>query len=200
MKSSRLKIWAFATAGSVFFMTACNNGDYTKSPSTGSENTPANTDTTMSKTPMTDTTTVSANQPIANKKDATNRRGRVSLGKMTERKTGMKPDKDGIYEMTDVRPAYPGGQTALENYINNNVEYQQAAIDNNTEGKVDVEFVIDEKGNVTDAKRIGKELGGGLDDEAVKVISNMPKWTPGKVKGKNVKTRLVLPITYKIEQ
>jgi hypothetical protein len=45
---------------------------------------------------------------------------------MTERKTGMKPDKDGIYEMTDVRPAYPGGQTALENYINNNVEYQQA--------------------------------------------------------------------------
>ncbi|HZJ59818.1 MAG TPA: energy transducer TonB [Chitinophagaceae bacterium] len=200
MKSSRLKIWAFATAGSVFFMTACNNGDYTKSPSTGSENTPANTDTTMSKTPMTDTTTVSANQPIANKKDAANRRGRVSLGKMTERKTGMKPDKDGIYEMTDVRPAYPGGQTALENYINNNVEYQQAAIDNNTEGKVDVEFVIDEKGNVTDAKRIGKELGGGLDDEAVKVISNMPKWTPGKVKGKNVKTRLVLPITYKIEQ
>ena len=200
MKSSRLKIWAFATAGSVFFMTACNNGDYTKSPSTGSENTPANTDTTMSKTPMTDTTTVSANQPIANKKDAANRRGRVSLGKMTERKTGMKPDKDGIYEMTDVRPAYPGGQTALENYINNNVEYQQAAIDNNTEGTVDVEFVIDEKGNVTDAKRIGKELGGGLDDEAVKVISNMPKWTPGKVKGKNVKTRLVLPITYKIEQ
>jgi TonB family protein len=200
MKSSRLKIWAFATAGSVFFMTACNNSDYTKSPSTGSENTPANTDTTMSKTPMTDTTTVSANQPIANKKDAANRRGRVSLGKMTERKTGMKPDKDGIYEMTDVRPAYPGGQTALENYINNNVEYQQAAIDNNTEGKVDVEFVIDEKGNVTDAKRIGKELGGGLDDEAVKVISNMPKWTPGKVKGKNVKTRLVLPITYKIEQ
>ena len=200
MKSSRLKIWAFATAGSVFFMTACNNGDYTKSPSTGSENTPANTDTTMSKTPMTDTTTVSANQPIANKKDAANRRGRVSLGKMTESKTGMKPDKDGIYEMTDVRPAYPGGQTALENYINNNVEYQQAAIDNNTEGKVDVEFVIDEKGNVTDAKRIGKELGGGLDDEAVKVISNMPKWTPGKVKGKNVKTRLVLPITYKIEQ
>jgi len=200
MKSSRLKIWAFATAGSVFFMTACNNSDYTKSPSTGSENTPANTDTTMSKTPMTDTTTVSANQPIANKKDATNRRGRVSLGKMTERKTGMKPDKDGIYEMTDVRPAYPGGQTALDNYINNNVEYQQAAIDNNTEGKVDVEFVIDEKGNVTDAKRIGKELGGGLDDEAVKVISNMPKWTPGKVKGKNVKTRLVLPITYKIEQ
>jgi len=199
-KNSRGSIWALAMAGSVFFMTACNNGDYTKSPSTGSENTPANTDTTMSKTPMTDTTTVSANQPIANKKDAANRRGRVSLGKMTERKTGMKPDKDGIYEMTDVRPAYPGGQTALENYINNNVEYQQAAIDNNTEGKVDVEFVIDEKGNVTDAKRIGKELGGGLDDEAVKVISNMPKWTPGKVKGKNVKTRLVLPITYKIEQ
>jgi len=200
MKSSRLKIWAFATAGSVFFMTACNNGDYTKSPSTGSENTPANTDTTMSNTPMKDTTAVAPNKPIANKKDATNKRGRVSLGKMTERKTGMKPDKDGVYEMPDVRPAFPGGEAALENYINNNVEYQQPAIDNNTEGTVDVEFVIDEKGNVSNAKRIGKELGGGLDDEAVRVISKMPKWTPGKVKGKNVKTRLVLPITYKIEQ
>jgi protein TonB len=53
---------------------------------------------------------------------------------------------------------------------------------------------------VTSAKAIGKELGNGLDQEAVRVISNMPKWTPGKVKGKNVKTRVVLPITYKIEE
>jgi periplasmic protein TonB len=190
------KIWALAMAGSVFFMAACNNSDYTKSPST---NNPANSDTTMSNAPVTDTT--STNKPTANKNSVTNKKRHVSIGNMAEKKTSaMKPDKDGVYEMTDVRPTYPGGQAALEDYINNNVEYQQPAIDNNTEGTVDVQFVVDENGKVIDAKRIGKELGGGLDEEAVRVISNMPKWTPGKVKGKNVKTRLVLPITYKIEQ
>lgn len=201
-KISRPKIWALAMAGSVFFIAACNNSDYTKSPSTGSENNPASTDTTTGST-TTDTSlaAVSPNKPIAGKTGATNKKGHASLGKMTERKTsGMKPDKEGVYEMTDVRPAYPGGQAALEDYINNNIEYQQPAIDNNTEGTVDVQFVVDEKGNVSNVKTVGKELGSGLDEEAVKVISNMPKWAPGKVKGKDVKTRMVLPITYKIEQ
>jgi periplasmic protein TonB len=199
-KNSRPKIWALAMAGSVFFITACNNGDYTKSPSSEPGNTPASTDTT---TAMTDTSSavVSANRATAGKTASTNRKGRVSIGNVAERKTSMtKPDKDGVYEVTDVRPAYPGGQAALEDYINNNIEYQQPAIDNNTEGTVDVQFVIDDHGNVRDAKAIGRQVGNGLDDEAVRVISNMPKWTPGKVKGKNVKTRLVLPVTYKIEQ
>jgi periplasmic protein TonB len=198
-KNSRPAIWALVIAGSAFFTTACNNSDYTKTPS---ENTATNTDTTMSN-PVTDTSSgvASADKPIAGKTSSTNKKGRVSIGKMSERKTSaMKPDKDGVYEMTEVRPTYPGGQAALEDYINNNIEYQQPAIDNNTEGTVDVQFVVDENGKVGNAKIVGKELGSGLDDEAVRVISNMPKWAPGKVKGKNVKTRLVLPITYKIEQ
>lgn len=196
-KNSKPKIWALVMAGSVFFITACNNSDYTKSPST--ESSPANADTTMSNPTGTDTSSKAAS--AAGKASSTNKKGRVSLGKMTERKSStMKPDKDGVYEMTDVRPAFPGGQAALEDYINNNIEYQQPAIDDNTEGTVDVQFVVDENGRVSNAKVIGKELGSGLDDEAVRVISNMPKWTPGKVKGKDVKTRVVLPITYKIEQ
>jgi protein TonB len=196
-KNSRPKIWALVMAGSVFFITACNNSDYTKSPST--ESAPANADTAMKNPTGTDTSSTAAS--AAGKASSTNKKGRISLGKMTEKKSSsMKPDKDGVYEMTDVRPAFPGGQTALEDYINNHIEYQQPAIDNNTEGTVDVQFVIDENGSVSNAKVIGKELGSGLDDEAVRVISNMPKWTPGKVKGKDVKTRLVLPITYKIEQ
>jgi TonB family protein len=200
--NSRSTIWAVVMAGSVFLTTACDNSDYTNSPSSDSEYTQPGPDTTMSNPAMYDTgsATVSTSKPSGGNTSA-NRKGRVSLGKMPERKTStIRPDKDGVYEMTDVRPTYPGGQAALEDYINNNIEYQQPAIDNNTEGTVDVQFVIDENGNVSNAKVIGKELGSGLDDEAVKVISSMPKWTPGKVKGKNVKTRLVLPITYKIEQ
>ena len=200
--NSRLKILALAMAGSVFFITACNNSDYTKSPASESQN-PANTDTTVSNAPMNDSNSaaVSANKPATSKTNLTGKKARVTIGKMPERKTSsIKPDKDGIYEMTDVTPAYPGGQAALEDYVNNNIEYQQPAIDNATEGTVDVQFVVDENGRVGNAEIIGKQLGSGLDDEAVRVISNMPKWTPGKVKGKNVKTRLVLPITFKIEQ
>ena len=198
-KNSRQKIWALAMAGSVFFIAACNNSDYTKSPR--SEDTATNADTAMKSAPMKDTSSEASSANKPGKSGSTNKKGRVSVGKMSERKTSAtKPDKDGIYEMTDVRPTYPGGQAALEDYVNNNIEYQQPAIDNNTEGTVDVQFVVDENGKISDAKVVGKKLGSGLDEEAVKVISNMPKWTPGKVKGKDVKTRLVLPITYKIGQ
>lgn len=195
MKKNVRSIWAMAVAGSVFFMSACNNSDYTKSPAT--ENSPVNSDTTINNVPTKDTALGST----SGKTSTAKKKGKITIGKMSEeRTTNIKPDKDGVYEMTDTRPAYPGGQEALENYVNNNVEYQQPAIDDNTEGTVNVQFVVDENGNVTSAKAIGKELGNGLDQEAVRVISNMPKWTPGKVKGKNVKTRVVLPITYKIEQ
>jgi periplasmic protein TonB len=198
-KNVRSNIWAMAVAGSVFFMSACNNSDYTKSPVTEGGNAPANTDTTMSNTPMKDTTSATVSGSTSDK--TAHKKGKVTIGNMSEKRTtAIKPDKDGVYEMTDTRPMYPGGQAALENYVNNNIEYQQPAIDESTQGTVNVQFVVDENGNVTNAKEIGKELGNGLDQEAVRVISSMPKWTPGKVKGKNVKTRVVLPITYKIEQ
>jgi protein TonB len=102
--------------------------------------------------------------------------------------------------MTEVRPAFPGGQTALEDYITNNIEYPQMAVDNNKEGTVNVQFVIDENGKIENAKVIGSKLGDGLDEAAETAISRMPKWEPGKVKGKNVKTRLTLPVTFKIEE
>jgi protein TonB len=208
MKNVRPKIWALAMASAVLFFAACNSDNYTKSPANEPESTSANSDTTMNNTPMTDTTMgnrsadTSMNKSGATKKQSvSSKKRKISVGAMTEKRTNnMKPDKSGIYEFTDVRPSYPGGQDALENYINNNIEYQSPAIGDNTEGTVNVQFVVDENGNVTSAKTIGNELGSGLDREAVRVISNMPKWNPGKVKGKNVKTRLVLPITYKIEE
>ena len=120
---------------------------------------------------------------------------------MTAKNTsGMRPDKNGVYEMTDVRPSYPGGQSALESYVNDHIQYPQTAIDDNSEGTADVKFVVDENGNVKDAQVVGNKTQNGLADQAVQVVSNMPKWTPGKVKGKNVKTRVVLPITFKMQK
>jgi len=196
MENRNLKpgILVFIVSGMVVFFAACKgNNDYTKSPATESE-TPANADTAMKSTPVKTDTTSASSMSLARKKT------RFSVGTMASKtSSSMKPDKNGVYEMTEVRPAFPGGHEALVNYINDHIEYPQSAIDNNVEGTVDVQFVVDENGSVSHAKVIGNKSQTDLDNEAVQVVSNMPKWSPGKVKGKNVKTRMVLPITYKME-
>jgi len=104
-----------------------------------------------------------------------------------------------VYSRTDVAPAFAGGESALENYIGTTIEYPQEAIDNNVEGKVNVRFAVDEKGNISNVSTLGNKLGHGLEEEAIKVVSGMPKWRPGQVKGKNVKTWRILPINYRLE-
>lgn len=111
----------------------------------------------------------------------------------------MEKDKDGVYNFAETMPEFPGGQNALDNYVNNNIDFPQQAIDDNTSGTIKVAFVIDEKGKVMKAHIIGNKLGNGLDEQALKVVSNMPTWKPGKVNGKNVKTRLELPIAFQVE-
>ncbi|HEY1871130.1 MAG TPA: energy transducer TonB, partial [Chitinophagaceae bacterium] len=186
--------------GAVIFFAACNNSDYTKSPAEKTDTTTSNPDTSMSTKSSTDTSAGSMTKKKMSKAGTVKKNRKVTIGAMSTKANAKMPDKNGIYEVTDVRPSFPGGHDALENYIGNNIDYSQTAVDDNTEGTVDVQFVVDENGDVMDAKAIGKPVGNGLDDAAVKAISNMPKWTPGKVKGKDVKTRVVLPVTYKMEQ
>ena len=105
-----------------------------------------------------------------------------------------------IYTATEVAPQFPGGQNALDNYINKNVNYPQRAIDDDVTGTIHVSFVIDEKGDVTKAKVLDTaNVSDGLSQEALRAVKNMPAWTPGTVKGKNVETRLELPITFRLE-
>lgn len=126
-------------------------------------------------------------------------------GKMTSKmmavdeKSKIQMDKTGYYLRADVMPSYRRGKESLEDYITGNLEYPQEAIDNNVEGTVDIGFAVDDKGKISDVKVIGNKIGYGLEDEAIRVISEMPKWNPGQVKGKNVRTRVNLLITYKIE-
>ncbi len=129
------------------------------------------------------------------------KKGKASVSMSSENTTNekMKKDEMGYYNFTEVLPAYSGGQSGLESYIQNSIEYPQEAIDNNVEGTVNVEFAIDENGSVSNVKTIGNKIGYGLEEEAIKVVSNMPKWTPGQVKGKYVKTKRTLPITYRLE-
>jgi len=113
--------------------------------------------------------------------------------------TKMSTDKSGYYNYAEVSPYFNGGQSAIDNYINNSIEYPQDAIDNNGEGTVRVQFGVDENGKISDVTTVGQRIGYGLEEEAVRVVSNMAKWTPGQVNGRTVKTRMVIPITYRIE-
>jgi TonB family protein len=113
-------------------------------------------------------------------------------------KAKMMKGKDGVYMNPQTMPEYPGGETALSQYMESSLDYPQHALDDSKEGTVKVSFVIDENGNVMAPAVIGNKLGDGLDEEAISLIKKMPKWKPGTVKGKNVKTRLDLPITFQI--
>lgn len=143
-------------------------------------------------------TIVKTDPPVAAKPKKS---GKVSTSiAADDAKVKMEKDKMGYYNRTEVLPAYNGGQTAMENYITNTIEYPQDAIDNNIEGIVTVQFGVDENGNVSNVSTIGNKIGYGLEEEAIRVVSKMPKWTPGQIKGKNVKTWRTLPINYRLEE
>jgi TonB family protein len=108
----------------------------------------------------------------------------------------MEQDKEGIYNYAEEKPMFPGGEKALDKFIEENIHYPQNAMDNGVEGTVIVTFAVDDKGKVFSPKLKDDKLGYGLDEEALGTVAKMPKWTPGRVKGKNVKTYYDLPITF----
>lgn len=164
------------------FVVSCNDESGNNSTTT------SETDTSMS------TKSSTPDAPVKKKT------GKASV-KMTDADASAKVEKDnmGYYVRAEVMPSYNGGQSALERYINDNIEYPQVAVDNSVEGTVNVQFLVDENGNVSNVKTVGNNIGSGLEEEAIRVVSAMPKWTPGQVKGKNVKTWRTLPITYRLE-
>ncbi len=195
-----------AVSGMLLFVTACTNSTDTGNNSTGSTEVTSSTEPTKidtitgSGTVTNYMTTNNTTDTATGRTSGVKRKGKATIKMMENSIAKIEADKMGVYENTEVRPAYPGGQTALDDYINSRIEYPQTAIDDNKQGMVQVQFVVDENGKVINAKTIGNKVDDGLDEEAVRVISNMPKRTPGMVKGKKVKTRLVLPIFYMIEE
>jgi hypothetical protein len=174
----------------MYGLVACNDND-SKTSSTAmaadSSKMAATTDSTVK-----DSSAVAA-APVKKKRKASVMMESSGAGKIVK-------DKDGVYSSVEVMPVYAGGQNGLSTYVNDHIEYDAAAADDNTASTVRVSFIVDENGKVSDAHAIGdKKPGYDLSNQAVKVISNMPDWTPGKVHGKNVKTRVVLPIAFQLE-
>jgi protein TonB len=197
MKRSTIFI-ALITASSLLLMTSCNSDDYNKEPSTTEVTVP---DTAQQMTPdtagmMTTDTSGNATMNMKQNTGAKTKKGKVSTVMMTStnKSAPMNQDKQGYYSNVEVLPAYPGGQNALDNFVLKNLEYPEEAIDNSVEGVVTVNFAVDEAGKVSNAKIVGKPLGYGLEEAVLKAVNTMPTWTPGVIKGKNVKTYYTLPV------
>lgn len=83
----------------------------------------------------------------------------------------------------------------IEDYLHNNLRYPEMARESYIEGRVAVEFVVDEEGNISNVK-LARGIGGGCDEEAVRVVKNMPRWQPGRQNGRPVRVLMTLPIMF----
>jgi TonB family protein len=103
--------------------------------------------------------------------------------------------QEKVHEQVEVQPEFKGGMDGLIKYMTDNIKYPK---ETGLTGNVYVSFIVDEKGKITNAEVV-KGAGEALDKEALRVVKAMPNWNPGKDKGKNVKVKMTLPISFKMD-
>jgi protein TonB len=103
-----------------------------------------------------------------------------------------------IFMVVESMPEFPGGEAALYKYLGENIKYPQMAKESGIQGRVFVTFVVERDGRVTDV-RVLRGIGGGCDEEAVRVVESMPNWTPGKQRGKSVRVQYNLPVKFTLQ-
>ncbi len=104
------------------------------------------------------------------------------------------PEQEDL-EKSQMLPEYPGGMSELVVWLNKNLKYPQSAISRKLKGEVEVAFFIEKDGTCTDFKVV-KSANTLFDEEALRVCKMMPKWKPGKIKGKIVRTYFVIPVNF----
>lgn len=110
----------------------------------------------------------------------------------------MDADTDQVFQVVEVDPEFPGGMEALIKYLSENIKYPEQAKKDKIQGKVYISFVVEKDGSVADAKVL-RGIGGGCDEEALRVVNAMPKWTPGKQRNTPVRVQFNLPVAFKLQ-
>ena len=106
-------------------------------------------------------------------------------------------DEDDIFQVVEEMPEFPGGEEKLLEYLGKNIHYPERAREQGVQGRCIIEFVIERDGTVTEPK-IVRSLESQCDNEAVRVIKSLPKWKPGKQKGKPVRVKYTVPVQFKL--
>ena len=106
-------------------------------------------------------------------------------------------EEEEVFLVVEEDPDFPGGLGALSQFIADNIKYPELAKQNNITGRVFVSFVVEKDGSVGQVKVL-RDIGGGCGAEAVRVVKSMPKWKPGKQRGKPVRTQFNLPVNFEL--
>ena len=103
-----------------------------------------------------------------------------------------------IYNVVDQMPEFPGGMDKLLQFINGNMQYPAEARKKGIQGRVTVQFIVDEDGHITEPN-IVRSVDPFLDKEALRIIKTLPQWKPGTLKGKAVKVKYTVPVAFKLK-
>ncbi len=103
-----------------------------------------------------------------------------------------------VFTIVEEMPSYPGGDGKMYEYLGKNIKYPQIARESGIQGRVFVNFVVEPDGSVSNVKVL-RGIGGGCDEEAMRVVKTMPKWKPGKQRGKAVRVSYTLPVVFKLQ-
>ena len=103
-----------------------------------------------------------------------------------------------IFKVVEVMPEFPGGAAKMMEYIQKNMKYPMMARESDIQGRVFVNFVVEPDGSISNVAVL-RGIGGGCDEEAVRVVQSMPKWNPGKQRGTAVRCAFTVPIIFKLQ-
>ena len=112
--------------------------------------------------------------------------------------TSKAQDSSEVFVFVEVMPKYPGGDEARLEYLRDNIVYPKLAKESGIQGTVYVSFVVEADGRITNVIVL-KGIGGGCDEEAVRVVKNMPNWEPGTQRGKKVRTQFNMPFRFVLD-
>lgn len=103
-----------------------------------------------------------------------------------------------VFMVVETMPSFPGGDAALFKYLSDNIKYPVIAQESGVQGRVICQFVVNRDGSIVDIEVV-RSVDKSLDAEAVRVIKSMPKWSPGKQRGKSVRVKYTLPVNFRLQ-
>ena len=107
-------------------------------------------------------------------------------------------EESKVFDVVEQMPSFPGGPSALMEYLHDHVKYPVVAQENGVQGRVVVSFIVEKDGSITDV-RVVRSVDPSLDREAARVVSSMPRWTPGKQNGSAVRVKYNVPVMFKLQ-
>lgn len=108
-------------------------------------------------------------------------------------------EEEVVFVVVETMPEFPGGQQALFKYLSENVKYPVIAQENGIQGRVICQFTVNKDGAIVDVEVVRSGGDASLDKEAVRVIKSMPKWKPGKQRGKAVRVKYTVPVNFRLQ-